>query len=146
MPRSRLPMPASRAGALPLWLDEIRKLAEASASNTKEISKTLKDIIGRIENASQSGHSTREAFNSINLNINSVSEALMTVATSTDELNIGGKQILEAMSNLGSTSSLVKEKSEVVLTSSGSVNELMSSVSQISGIVTNALTEVNIGL
>ena len=125
--------------------EEIRKLAEASADNTKEISKTLKGIIDRIENASQSGHSTREAFNSINTNIESVSEALYTVASSTDELNLGGEQILEAMSNLGNTSSLVKEKSEVVKTSSVSVNELMSSVSQISGTVTNAITEVNIG-
>ncbi|MBB6481801.1 methyl-accepting chemotaxis protein [Spirochaeta isovalerica] len=125
--------------------DEIRKLAEASATNTKEISKTLKGIIGRIEDASRAGQSTRDAFNYINQKISTVSEALLTVSSSTDELNVGGQQILEAMSSLRDTSSLVKDKSDVVKTGSGSVNELMGSVSRISGIVTNAITEVNIG-
>lgn len=125
--------------------DEIRKLAGASAKNTKEISKTLKNIIVRIENASQSGLSTRKAFSNINNNIASVSEALQTVSSSTDELNVGGAQILEAMSNLGDISTVVKEKSDVVKTGSGSVNEIMGSVSDISGMVTNAITEVNIG-
>lgn len=125
--------------------DEIRKLAEASANNTKEISKTLKNIIGRIENASQSGLSTRKAFSNINNKIKSVSEALLTVSSSTDELNVGGTQILEAMSSLGYISTVVKEKSHIVKTGSGSVNEIMRSVSHISGMVTNAITEVNIG-
>lgn len=125
--------------------DEIRKLAEASANNTKEISRTLKNIIGRIENASQSGQSTKDAFNYINIKIQSVSEALYTVSSSTDELNIGGTQILDAMSVLGKTSTQVKDKSDVVNKSSESVNELMDLVSRISGVVSNALTEVNIG-
>ncbi|MDA3812355.1 MAG: HAMP domain-containing methyl-accepting chemotaxis protein [Spirochaetaceae bacterium] len=125
--------------------DEIRKLAGASAKNTKEISKTLKNIISRIENASQSGLRTRKAFSNINNNINSVSEALLTVSSSMDELNVGGTQILEAMSNLGYISTVVKEKSDIVKTGSGSVNEIMGSVSDISSMVTNAITEVNIG-
>lgn len=125
--------------------DEIRKLAGASANNTKEISKTLKIIIGRIENASQSGLSTRKAFSNINSNIKGVSEALLTVSSSMDELNIGGTQILEAMSNLGNISTVVREKSDIVKTGSGSVNNIMGSVSDISGMVTNAITEVNVG-
>ncbi|MDA3955666.1 methyl-accepting chemotaxis protein [Oceanispirochaeta sp.] len=125
--------------------DEIRKLAGASANNTKEISKTLKNIIDRIENASQSGLSTRKAFSNINNKIESLSEALLTVSSSTEELNIGGKQILESISNLGDISSVVKEKSDIIKTSSGSVNEIMGSVSDISRMVTNAITEVNVG-
>lgn len=125
--------------------DEIRKLAEASANNTKEISKTLKNIIARIENASQSGLSTREAFSNINNNIKGVSEALLTVSSSTDELNVGGTQILEAMSSLSDISIVVKEKSDIVKTGAGSVNKIMGTVSDISGMVTNAITEVNVG-
>ena len=125
--------------------DEIRKLAEASANNTKEITRNLKGIISRIEGASDAGKSTREAFSNINDNINSVSEALLTVSSSTSELNMGGKQILEAMSSLSDISSNVKEKSEVVKSGALSVNEIMGSVSDISSMVTNAITEVNIG-
>ena len=125
--------------------DEIRKLAGASASNSKEISRTLKDIIEKIENASQSGQSTKIAFSDINDKIHNVSNALYTVSSSTDELNVGGQQILEAMSNLNDTSALVNNKSDTVKTSSGSVNEILDTVLQISEMVTNAITEVNIG-
>jgi len=125
--------------------DEIRKLAGASADNTKEISITLKDIISRIEDASQSGQNTRLAFSDINDKIHKVSEALYTVSSSTEELNVGGKQILDAMSSLNGTSTSVRNKSDTVQKSSGSVNEIMGSVSQISEMVTNAITEVNIG-
>lgn len=125
--------------------DEIRKLAGESSKNTKEISNTLNTIIGRIKNASQSGISTRKAFSNINDKIKGVSEVLLTVSSSTDELNIGGKQILEAMSQLNDISTVVKEKSDIVETSSGSVNEIMESVSDISGMVNNAITEVKIG-
>jgi len=125
--------------------DEIRKLAEASAKNTKDITKNLKDIISRIEGASQAGRSTREAFSNINDNIQGVSEALLTVSSSTSELNMGGTQILEAMSSLSDISSRVQEKSEVVKSSAESVNKIMGTVTEISSMVTNAITEVNIG-
>lgn len=125
--------------------DEIRKLAEASAANTKEITKNLKDIIGRIERASGAGKSTREAFSKINTSINDVSEALLTVSSSTSELNVGGSQILEAMSRLSGLSLEVQEKSDIVKNSTVSVNNIMNSVSEISGMVTNAMAEVNSG-
>jgi methyl-accepting chemotaxis protein len=125
--------------------DEIRKLAEASAKNTKVISTNLKDIVGRIEKASQSGKSTKEAFSHINNNIKDVSEALFTVSASTTELNAGGTQILQAMSGLSDISNLVQEKSEVVKNEAESVYTMMGTVSEISSMVTNAITEVNIG-
>ena len=125
--------------------DEIRKLAEASATNTKEITNNLKGIINRIEKASVSGISTREAFSNIHDKIQIVSEALLTVSSSTSELNSGGKQILEAMFNLSEISALVLNKSSVVKESAESVNILVGSVSDISGIVTNAMTELNAG-
>jgi len=67
------------------------------------------------------------------------------ISSSTEELNVGGKQILDAMSSLNGTSTSVRNKSDTVQKSSGSVNEIMGSVSQISEMVTNAITEVNIG-
>ncbi|MBB6478854.1 methyl-accepting chemotaxis protein [Spirochaeta isovalerica] len=125
--------------------DEIRKLAEASAGNTKEITRNLKEIISRIEGASDSGRSTKEAFLKINDEIKSVSEALLTVSASTSELNAGGTQILQAMSGLSDISSRVKDKSQIVKGSAESVTSLMGQVSEISGMVTSAITEVNVG-
>ena len=125
--------------------DEIRKLAEVSSMSSKDISRNLKDIIDRVENASHSGRSTRKAFSNININIKGVSEALMAVLSSTTELNMGGKQILEAMAGLSDISAIVQEKSGVMNSSAESVNSIIGNVSQISSLVTNAMVEVNIG-
>jgi len=94
--------------------DEIRKLAEASALNSKEITKNLKDIIARIENASVSGQKTSSSFEKISDNIKSFTEALITISSSTSELNIGGQQILEAMTSLSELSAFIQEKSEII--------------------------------
>lgn len=125
--------------------DEIRKLAEASAKNTKEISKSIENIAGKIERASISGISTRNAFSNINTNITSVSNALMAISDNTSELNIGGQQILEVMSRLSEISSIVQDKSLEVKNSTNSVSDLIEIVNQISRTVTNAIAEVNIG-
>ncbi|MDA3809946.1 MAG: methyl-accepting chemotaxis protein, partial [Spirochaetaceae bacterium] len=125
--------------------DEIRKLAEASALNTKEISKTLKIIINRIEKASLSGKDTREAFTDINQNIKKVSESLLTVSLSATELSAGGEQILKAMSGLKNISALVQGKSEIVKNGVLTINNIIGSVSEISNMVTSAITEVHGG-
>jgi len=125
--------------------DEIRKLAEASAKNTKEITINLKGIINRIEKASVAGFSTRDAFSNIHKQIQIVSDALLTVSSSTSELNAGGIQIQEAMSGLSDISLLVMDKSNVVKGSVESINVLVGTVSDISSTVTNAITEVNAG-
>jgi len=125
--------------------DEIRKLAEASANSTKEISRNLKEIIGRIERASLSGVSTREAFSEINESISTVSEILHSITSSTTQLSVGGKQILEAMTDLQEISMQVQSRSGVVKNSAESVTSLMSKVSDISGMVKNGITEINVG-
>ena len=74
--------------------DEIRKLAGASANNTKEITKTLKNIIGRIENASQSGLSTKKAFSNIHNNIQGVSEAMTGLKRMSDRVGEVSEQLI----------------------------------------------------
>lgn len=125
--------------------DEIRKLAEASAGNTKDITRNLKEIIARIEGAYESGKSTREAFSKINESIQEVSAALEMIYSSTAELNAGGKEILEAMKGLTGISTSVSERSETLNSNSRAVNTLVTGISEISQMVTNAVTELNIG-
>lgn len=131
--------------------DEIRKLAEASADNSKMISKTLKEIISRIEGASLSGQSTKAAFDNIDNidnidnNVKGVSDALNAVSTSTKELDISGKLIIEAMTKLSNTSSIVQGKSQIMQQSSENVSEHMQQVSNISNSITGALSEINTG-
>ncbi|QEN09645.1 HAMP domain-containing protein [Oceanispirochaeta crateris] len=125
--------------------DEIRKLAEASSVNSKEISKTLERIILIIHEASESGLVTKEAFDKIDRNVHGASEALLAISSSMPELNMGGKQILDAMSSLSETSSLVQEKSGIIKNDSESITEMIGQVSDISGNVSAAVSEINSG-
>ncbi|MBN2617629.1 MAG: HAMP domain-containing protein [Spirochaetales bacterium] len=125
--------------------DEIRKLSEASAQSSKDISKNLKDIVKKFEKASVSGINTRESFTKIYENIQNISDSLIAVSSSTAELNIGGKQILEAMDSLRDISMEVQEKSEEMMQSAVSVQSSFGQLSDISSVVTEAMSEVSVG-
>ena len=125
--------------------DEIRKLAEASAVNSKDITKNLKEIIGKIDRASKAGQESDSSFSKINHNVNRFREAMSTISSSTTELDMGGRQILEAMTSLSSLSSLIQEKSETINTNSSAVDTNMNNVIDISSNVVNAVSEINIG-
>jgi len=125
--------------------DEIRKLAEASAMNSRVISQNIKDIIKKIENASESGKSTSEAFDNINKNIYGVSEALKTVASRTTDLDITGKRVFDSIVELNNISSLVNDKSNIIKDKTESINNIMANVTDISSVVSQAISEVNIG-
>lgn len=122
--------------------DEIRKLAEASALNSHDISKNLGDMTVKFEQASISGQSTREAFSSINEKIKHVSQALLQVSSNTGELNIGGTQILEAMDSLTNISMTVQEKSVEMKSISEGVSNLSGNISDISRNVKEAISGI----
>lgn len=125
--------------------DEIRKLSEASAVSSKEIATNLKDIVKKFEKASISSVKTRDAFGNIYEHIQSVTEALLTVSSSTSELNIGGTQIMKTMESLKSISMEVLSRADEMNLSAYVVKESIEEVSQISSVVTQAMTEVNVG-
>ena len=125
--------------------DEIRNLAEASALNSKDISKNLVEITKKFGMASISGLSTREAFTEINNNITNVSSALLIVSSSASELNAGGAQILEAMENLKETSMAVQDKAQDMRIKAENITSISSDVSDISQNVSSAISEANIG-
>ncbi|MGL1891326.1 MAG: methyl-accepting chemotaxis protein [Spirochaetaceae bacterium] len=125
--------------------DEIRKLAEASAMNSQDITKNLKEITTKFESAQKSGESTRDAFSDINEKIINVSRALMVITSSTSELNIGGSQILEAMESLKDISIQVQDKAQDMTTKANNVTSLSGNVSDISRSVTEAISEANVG-
>lgn len=88
--------------------DEIRKLAETTSDNSKEISKVLKAVISRITTAVEMSTSTKKAFNEIDREINGVTSALDEINASTLELRSGGGEILKAMTVLRDSSMTVK--------------------------------------
>lgn len=91
--------------------DEIRKLAEDSSRNSKEISLTIKEIVSAIEETGRNFTETSASFSQIEEEVIGVDEALKEINSATQELSLGGEQILEAMTVLNNSSDSVKTNS-----------------------------------
>lgn len=125
--------------------DEIRKLAETSSSNTVKITETLKDVEASILQAESLSMDTRESFNLVSREINGIVGALGEIDTSTNELQIGGKDILESITGLEEASTVVKERSIAIQKESEGVNNSMNNTKQITLDVVNAIDEIGQG-
>lgn len=125
--------------------DEIRKLAETSSQNAKEISAVLQKIIEKIIFAKNASQETSIAFNEIDNGVMEVSKAFSEISSSTNELSIGGKEIIEAMSLLNSISSQVKEGADSMTSSADTVLEGVHTVRRISSEVLSGIEEAVIG-
>jgi methyl-accepting chemotaxis protein len=126
--------------------DEIRKLAEASSMNSRQISGVLKEVVSRIEAASKSSVDTEEAFSAIDSEVKGVSQSLDEIAASMEELNTGGKQILEAMTRLQDVSVNVKNGSIDMNESSLEVTGAIDTVARITAEVSGSASEINMGI
>jgi len=87
--------------------DEIGKLAEASATSSDEIGRTIASIILKISEADTTRATTTEAFDRITLRVTSVSQSVVEIHQNIQEMNVGGNQILEAMEQLKTSSESV---------------------------------------
>ncbi|WP_028972556.1 methyl-accepting chemotaxis protein [Spirochaeta cellobiosiphila] len=125
--------------------DEIRKLAENSGKNAKSISKELKEIASRIEVAATTSDSTRVAFDEIQKEVHGVDQALSEISSATEELNVGGKEILNAMITLAEVSDKVKTASHIIVDDTKTIGSAMTDISRISSEVSGSMDEIQAG-
>ena len=125
--------------------DEIRKLAESSRVNAREIDNILKKIIAEIREAGVSSIQTRESYEHITSEIEEVSLGLSEINSSTQELKAGGRQMLDAMTELRGTAVAVRNQANQIQSASDTVNQSMELVKQISGSVSSAMSEMKAG-
>ncbi len=126
--------------------DEIRKLAEASAQNSQEISAILRKITERIGVASASGAQMSQAFGQIDKEAKELHQSLSEIFSSMSELRSGGDQILQAMTVLQEVSASVKGGSLSINESSSDIRSTMASVQRVSSEVRSGMTEISAGL
>jgi len=122
--------------------DEIRKLAEDSARNSKEISYIIKNIIEKIRQVGSSARKTGEVFEDVNQEVKEVAYALDEIFSATEELKSGGQEILRAMQMLQDLSVKVAEGSGEMKTGASHLNETMSSVKDFSAQVRGAVSGI----
>jgi len=127
--------------------DEIRKLAEASASNSKTIKSNLGEVIGNIGSASESSARSSESFATIQKEITLVGGSFDEILNALRELKEGGTQIMDAMVELNNytaevtgNTSTIKNQASVV---SQSIEAVRSSAESVA--TANAAIRTEIG-
>ena len=126
--------------------DEIRKLAENTAGNARDIEGVIGTIITNIEHASKSGRETQKAFDDIQTEIKTTEQALNEISYSTKELALGGEEILKAMTRLSEVSENSSTGAAEMQEGSAITAQAMANVEQISGLVTNGMEEIALGI
>ncbi len=125
--------------------DEIRKLAEASQNNSKQISTTIKEILDSLESASRASKSNLETFDVIKKETQETVDAFNEINSNTQELSQGSRQILEAITDLNHITSEVKSGSDEMLESVDVVQTVTERVTQISATVKTGIHEIASG-
>lgn len=108
--------------------DEIRSLAESTSKNASTISKTLGELVARIEEARKVSQETGEAFRSIEEGAHSVSQAFGEISASTEELSIGTREVVKATDSLSQISREIQ----------GSAQEMRVGASEVTEVITSA--------
>jgi len=125
--------------------DEIRKLADTSAKSSASIARIIKEISEGVSETDSKTTRTSEAFDVINKEINSVKQAFDEIASSTQELNVGGKQILDAMTTLQDVTINVKGASEEMTIGSEQIIRGQLELKDISDNVNRGIGEISSG-
>jgi|GEM_PF-6608231 methyl-accepting chemotaxis protein len=120
---------ASRAGSVGkgfgVIADEIRKLAAGTEANSRQIGSTIKEIVAKIGAASTSSRQTREVFAKIDGEIHEMAHAFSETASNMNELEVGGRQILDAMTRLTAASMEIKAGSGEIDASAANLSTAM---------------------
>lgn len=126
--------------------DEIRKLAEASSQNSREIGSSLNEIIENIRGATESSDITLTTFKKTVGEVEDLFSSMNEISQSMVELKSGGDQILSAMSSLQSMSIEVRQDSESMTEQSQTMIQAVENVQAISGSVNSGVNQVSGGI
>jgi len=125
--------------------DEIRKLAEESSAQGKNITSTLKALGGEIDSLTDSSKSVEEKFTTIfdlSGQVNTMSAALMD---SMKEQEKGSGEVLTAIKDINAVTAEVKSGSSEMLKGGEQVAEEMHKLDDLTRFITNNMNEMASG-
>jgi len=111
---------------------EIRKLAESSSFNAKQIEDTIKEMVNSFEKTGHQLDESSTTFQIIAEEIDNVGSSMLEIARNTEELNSGSQEILKSVSHLNHITHQVVDQGHSVSQSSENVNKDLNQISQIS--------------
>jgi len=126
--------------------DEIRKLAEVSTASSRDISESIEAIVSKIDEVTAANTDTSRAFAAIDDKIGDVSKSIAEIFASIGEIQIGSKQILQAMVDLQERSLRVKDGSSAMDLGSTEIQRMMDDLTRISTEITYNISEITAGI
>ncbi len=126
--------------------DEIRKLAESTGINAKNVTSLLNSLVDKINVVLTSSSESGEAFARISKEVNTVSDAFAEISGSTAELANGSDEIVKAASTLLNITEEIKEGSSEMKIGAEEINKSLLTVKDISSQSLNGINEISIGV
>ncbi|MBQ2000111.1 MAG: methyl-accepting chemotaxis protein, partial [Spirochaetales bacterium] len=112
--------------------DEIRKLAENSASQSKAIETDLRNIVEKISVIVEASSSADSAFSSVAEKINKATCLTDEIALAMKEQNEGSKRVLDSLENMQSITAEIKNGSDEMTHGASVIMNEMQRLSEIS--------------
>lgn len=125
--------------------DEIRKLAENSGAQAKNITNVLKDLKSSIDTVSASSSNALKQFDTIVSMVQIVSEQEMVIHNAMQEQSGGSKQILNALSEITHITNEVRDRSGEMLRGSKDVLAEMKQLALVTNEIRGSMNEMAAG-
>ncbi|MGP1455306.1 MAG: methyl-accepting chemotaxis protein [Treponema sp.] len=125
--------------------DEIRKLAEDSAMQGKNITATLETLSGEIEVLSASSKTVEEKFNVIFTLAKQVKAMSASLTESMREQEHGSREVLAAIRSINRVTTEVQAGSEEMLKGGASVAEEMQKLDSLTHVITDSMNKMSVG-
>ena len=126
--------------------DEIRKLAEDSNKQGKNISNVMKRMHELIESMVQDASHTQAQFDTIFSNTQTVSVQENEIKAAMDEQTEGGKQVLEAIRDINTITADVKESAEIMRNGEKEMLAEMDKLESVTQQINAAMNEISVGV
>ena len=130
--------------------EEIRKLAESSASQSKTIAAGLKNTISSIKNIETAAAAAEAAFDSVASKIAAVTELVSSINHAMLEQSEGSRQVLEALQSIDNTTAQIRDGAlemnggaENILKEMGRLSEISLQVKDRSDAITAAVNGID---
>ncbi len=126
--------------------DEIRKLAEDSNSQGKNITRNLKEVLSSIKAVAESSRALQDKFNQIYDLTQAVSQQENIIMSAMQEQSEGGEQVLTAIKDIQDVTTNVKNGGDDMRTSALRVKEEMDNVSRLTEEISSSMQEMSMGI
>ncbi len=123
--------------------DEIRKLAEKSASQSRDMSQRLREVREAIDQAVSASAEADRGFDEVSRRIETVYNYQEEIRTALNEQNSGSKQVLDGIMNINGVTANVKQGAEEMSRNALSLVEGMRRLNELSAKVRDEMTRIN---